>query len=245
MQKPGLKQLIQEIHRRSLWQVLGICLLAVSTPLLAGEQGRTTEQIVAECDRLAASPYDPERKAKGVETKDIDAAAAIEACRQAVGLHATPRLQYQYGRSLTKNEENEEQNREGATWYRKAAEQGYAPAQTNLGLMYARGRVFSKNDVESVNWYRKAADQGYAPAQRSLGWMYANGRGVTKNDEEAVQWYRKAADQGYARAQTNLGVRYARGGGVTMNDAEAVKWYRKAAEQGDARAQTRLSGMYA
>ena len=56
MQKPGLKQLIQEIHRRGLWQVLGICLLAVSTPLLAGEQGRTTEQIVAECDRLAASP---------------------------------------------------------------------------------------------------------------------------------------------------------------------------------------------
>ena len=54
-------------------------------------------------------------------------------------------------------------------WYRKAAEQGSAKAQYNLGVMYAEGTGVLKNDAKAVKWYRKAADQGDATAQLHLG----------------------------------------------------------------------------
>ena len=44
--------------------------------------------------------------------------------------------------------------------YRKAADQGLADAQDNLGDMYADGRGVAKDDAQAVAWYRKAADQG-------------------------------------------------------------------------------------
>ncbi len=50
-------------------------------------------------------------------------------------------------------------------WFRKAAEQGYARAQFNLGWMYDNGRGVSKDESEAVKWYRKAAEQGHACAQ--------------------------------------------------------------------------------
>ncbi len=133
---------------------------------------------------------------------------------------------------------------EAVEWYRKAAEQNYAPAQTNLGLMYDRGEGVSKDYVEAVKWYRKAAEQGDAKAQFDLGLMYSEGEGVPKDYAEAVKWYRKAAEQGNAMAQTNLGLMYSEGEGVPKDYAEAVKWFRKAAEQGAAMAQYNLGSMY-
>ena len=133
---------------------------------------------------------------------------------------------------------------EAVKWYRKAAEQGYARAQYNLGHCYEYGKGVEKNEIETVKWYRKAAEQGYAVAQNGFGFCYDNGTGVEKNEVEAVKWYRKAAEQGYARAQYNLGVCYDNGTGVEENEIEAVKWYRKAAEQGYADAQYCLGGCY-
>ena len=133
---------------------------------------------------------------------------------------------------------------EAVKWYRKAAEQGYASGQCDLGFMYANGRGVAKDDSEAVKWYRKAVEQGNAQAQCNLGFMYENGRGVTKDDYEAVKWYRKAAEQGNASAQFNLGFMYEDGRGVRQDDSEAVKWYCKSAEQGNAGAQCYLGWMY-
>ena len=49
---------------------------------------------------------------------------------------------------------------EAVNWYRKAAEQGHAQAQANLGWMFQYGLGVSKNRAEAINWYRKAAEQG-------------------------------------------------------------------------------------
>ena len=128
---------------------------------------------------------------------------------------------------------------------RKAAEQGHAGAQYNLGIMYVQGRGVAQNDATAVSWYRKAAEQGHARAQYGHGIMYAKGRGVARSDATAVSWYRKAGEQGHAGAQFNLGDMYAKGRGVAQNYATAVSWYRKAAEQGHAGAQLGLGIMYA
>ncbi|MDB2497533.1 caspase family protein, partial [Verrucomicrobiales bacterium] len=75
-------------------------------------------------------------------------------------------------------------------WYRKAAEQGDAGAQFNLGACYKNGNGVPQDYAEAVKWYRLAADQGYARAQIDLGWCYHEGNGVPQDYAEAVKWYR-------------------------------------------------------
>ena len=129
-------------------------------------------------------------------------------------------------------------------WFRKAAEQGYAGAQHNLGVCYCNGWGVEMDYYEAVKWFRKAAEQGYASAQCSLGVCYEYGQGVGKDINEAVKWYRKAAEQGNMYAQYNLGECYKNGQGVEKDYYEAVKWFRKAAEQGYASAQNALGVCY-
>ena len=45
---------------------------------------------------------------------------------------------------------------------RRAADQGDASAQFNLGLMYATGRGVPQDAVEAVAWWFKAATKGLA-----------------------------------------------------------------------------------
>ncbi|MBB43393.1 MAG: hypothetical protein CMM44_06475 [Rhodospirillaceae bacterium] len=113
------------------------------------------------------------------------------------------------------------------------AKQGFAPAQSNLGLMYYNGKGVSQNYKTAVKWYRRAAEQGYAIAQTNLGYMYDRAIGVPKNYKTALKWYRRGVKQGNASGQHNLGVMYQYGKGVPKNYKTAVKWFRLAAEQGD------------
>ena len=115
------------------------------------------------------------------------------------------------------------------SWYRKAADQGDADAQYNLGVMYDNGQGVPQDYAAAVSWYRKAADQGDADAQYNLGVMYDNGQGVPQDYAAAVSWYRKAADQGYADAQYNLGVMYDNGQGVPQDYVQAHMWFNLAA----------------
>jgi TPR repeat protein len=57
---------------------------------------------------------------------------------------------------------------EAAKWWTKAAEQGLAEAQYNLGVCYDNGLGVIQNHAEAVTWYRKAAKQGYAEAEKRL-----------------------------------------------------------------------------
>ena len=93
---------------------------------------------------------------------------------------------------------------EAVKWYRKAAEQGDAQAQRNLGLCYYYGEGVAKDFGEAVKWLRRGAGQGDAQAQRLLGVCYEYGNGIEKNLAEAACWYRKAADQGDAQSQLHF-----------------------------------------
>ena len=57
-------------------------------------------------------------------------------------------------------------------WYRKAAEQGFAEAQYNLGVCYYHGLGVEPDYSEAVKWWRQAAEQGHAEAQNNLGDCY-------------------------------------------------------------------------
>lgn len=129
--------------------------------------------------------------------------------------------------------------------YKKAAEQEYAEAQNQLGVMYSSGQGVPQDKTEAVKWFRKAAEQGHVKGQSNLRAMYLNGAGVNQDYAEAVKWLCKAAEQGEVLAQSTLGFMYTYGYGVTQDYFEAVKWYRNAAEQGLADAQNSLGVLYA
>lgn len=187
------------------------------TPLAFAEEGAT----VTKCDLLAAHPSDSERIAEGVSFKNLDVNTAIAACKTAIeSLPNSPRLQYQYGRSLFKTAQPEE----AVSWFRLAAEQSYSQAQYGLGRAYLKGRGVAKSYKEAVSWFRLAAEQGNAASQFNLGWAFAKGRGVIEDHKEAAMWYRLAAVQGFPFAQINLGFMYTKGRGVTKNEKESLKW---------------------
>jgi len=48
---------------------------------------------------------------------------------------------------------------EAMKWYRRAAEQGYALAQNNLGGIYANGLGVRQNNVQAYMWATLAASQ--------------------------------------------------------------------------------------
>jgi TPR repeat protein len=112
---------------------------------------------------------------------------------------------------------------ETAQNYLKAAEQGDAQAQYQLGLMYS-GQGAEQNHAEAVIWFRKAAEQGLAASQYRLGRAYVRGLGVEQNYEEALKWLRIAAEKGDADAQFLLSGMYIKGQGVTKNFGTAYMW---------------------
>jgi TPR repeat protein len=116
--------------------------------------------------------------------------------------------------------------------WKPLAEQGYAFAQYNLGILYEYGNGVPKDYAEAVKWYRLSAEQGYAISQYSLGLMYSNGYGVLKDKAEAVKWWRLSAEQGYVYAQGMLGIMYELGEGVLKDDITAHMWYNIASGNG-------------
>src|SRR5439155_23086971 len=57
---------------------------------------------------------------------------------------------------------------EATKWFMKAAENGNAAAQYNMGVRYAYGRGIPKDNKEAAFWFRKSGEQGFAPGQLGI-----------------------------------------------------------------------------
>jgi TPR repeat protein len=62
---------------------------------------------------------------------------------------------YQWGQGVAKD------YTEAVKWYRRAAVQGYSPAQADLGFEYEAGSGVPEDDVLAHMWFSLAASQGY------------------------------------------------------------------------------------
>jgi TPR repeat protein len=118
---------------------------------------------------------------------------------------------------------------QAALWFRKAAEQGFAEAQLQLGHLYLDGHGVPQDYVLAALWYRKAAEQDDTAAQSSLAELYESGHGVPRDYAQALAWRLKAAERGDAWVLHSLGLFYYRGQGVPQDYAEAYFWYDLAA----------------
>ncbi len=78
-------------------------------------------------------------------------------------------------------------------WTRKAAEQGHAVAQANLGWAYEEGRGVGRDARLAAEWYGKAyqglpgmAEAGHPAAQFRVGNMYLMGLGLPKGEKKGL-----------------------------------------------------------
>lgn len=114
-------------------------------------------------------------------------------------------------------------------WMRRAAEQGYAPAQNQLGGFLAHEGKYD----EAIIWYTRASEQNYPNAFLSLGLAFDKGRGVPKDDRIALELLSKAANAGITYAQLVLARKIRNGEGIEPSPELAFKWYKIAADAGD------------
>ena len=75
----------------------------------------------------------------------------------------------QSGRYVCHGEGVPEDDATAVKWYTKAAEQGNAGAQFNLGVMYGNGEGVPENNVLAYMWWNLAAAQGDERAKENKG----------------------------------------------------------------------------
>lgn len=166
------------------------------------------------------------------------------------------RSQFLFGLMHERGHGVEQDLERAAHWYRAAAEQGFAPAQTNLGVALQTGAIGapeadSEADSEAepdfaraAQWYQRAADQGHAAARHNLAMLYLTGEGVEADRDRARQLLGKAARDGDANAQFLHGSMLAESVEDEGAWRKAAHWYTKAAEQNHAQAQFALGVLY-
>ncbi|GEM_PF-2922087 len=147
------------------------------------------------------APGADEAQADGkIQAQDYGAAAALY-LKAAQGGSASAAYEYAVLCERGKNAD------EAKKWYLAAAEQGYAPAQLELG----RGKFLPERD--RLAWLTKASDAGSPQAEYWLGQSKLQGRDGTPRDE-AGGWglLKKAAAQEETFAKLTLAGAYLRGG---------------------------------
>jgi Caspase domain/Sel1 repeat len=187
--------------------------------------------LITDCDRLAAMPYDTGHAPSlpGVESDKIDIAAATNACNDAIAQYPdVARFTFEAGRVAHARKDYAEARR----LFEKAAAAGYAMAMNNIGGLYEGGDGVPINYAEAMRWYSKAAAAGEPIAMIDLGWQYETGHGVAKDYVEAVRLYETAAKAGVPAGMNNLGLLYMSGKGVARDYEQARRLFEQGAALG-------------
>ena len=211
------------------------------------ERLRAAAEMAAEIERLKAEKAEYEKRLAGLSKREekivgntdtersegeADAVFGYEKKTETVQSGGEDNynlaLDYEHGRNGKKKDKAK-----AVYYYMKAAEEGNALAQLNLGVCYEYGDGIKQNLGKAVALYVSASERGNAKAQCNLGYCYFNGVGVGKDIKKAVLWYDKAAKAGNVRAMNNLGYCYENGQGVACDPKRAFELYKAAADGGD------------
>ena len=215
---------------RAAQMMLDYASVVAALPLADSASGHSIEgaEDIDDCDRLAAQPFDPARKADGIVAEKVDKPAAESACRKAVGrAPAEPRFQYQLGRVLYL----EKRDPEAIAAFEKAAARQYAMAKVALYEAYDENRAGDRSADDMLRLLREALDQGAGIAGYRLADSYWSGKRVTADRDQALQLYqRSAAALNYPYAQDKLSELYEAGAIVPRDDQRALSYQIQAAE---------------
>jgi len=154
------------------------------------------------CDRLASTPFDPEKTSVSIAFLDIDFTKAVRACEAAAKAHPHD-LKFQYERA-----------RVHALWYLVPADYiaFHAFQRTDMAATESVGGPTGRGSVSpSIARYRgdmilgtalsvrAIAERGYAAAIADLGQAYEFGDGVKRDPAEALRLTNKRVKRGFCR----------------------------------------------
>jgi len=169
----------------------------------------------SKCDVAAAAPYDPDRRAQGVERDSIVAEIALEACstRGLGALANEPRSRYQHGRALWKSGDTSGARRD----FERAAAAGYRAANVDLAMLLSSSTTGLLDPARAVALYERAWKEGVHLAGFELGALYERGvrspgpkggYALAPDATQAWSWYQEAADAGEPHALARFAERY-------------------------------------
>jgi len=133
---------------------------------------------------------------------------------------------------------------EAIRWYVLSAQQGHAPAQNNLGVLYSNGHKgrIEKNHREALRWYKAAADNGSPMGQFHAALLLMKGENA--KPDTAYQLLKRSAKQNYTMSEAVLGSCYL-GGTICEKDyKKGIKYLKKAAMNEDPVALHNLAIVY-
>ncbi len=199
--------------------------------------------LVTDCDRLAAMPYDTGHAPElpGIEQEKINISQATAACNEAMQTYPdVARFVFQAGRVANARKDFADARR----LYDKAAAAGYPMALNNIGGMYEGGDGVRADNAEAARWYRKAVEAGEPIAMVDLGWLEEGGHGVARDCADAVRLYETAVRAGIPSAMNNLGLLYLRGQCVRRDYSEARRLFEQGTALGEPACMNGLGVIY-
>ena len=149
-------------------QYISVVLTALALPVNVSAQ-------IQDCDRLAASPLDPQKQTPGLSYNQLNANLAVPACKKATEESPqTARLWFQYGRALEKG------NRlpDAIYAYQEAAKLKSGAAHNNLGELYRDGKGFQKDLIKAEEYFALAASLNSPEGKSNLSALQAQQKKV-------------------------------------------------------------------
>ncbi len=137
--------------------------------------------------------------------------------------------QFDLGVAFEKGDGVEQDWKQAAAWYRKAAEQHNAYAQHSIGKMYLDGEGVPQNFEKAAKWISKAAEQSHNGAFRDMGEMYWKGLGVSQNNILAYMWWKLGVLHGDKESERLLDIAAAKMKSSHVDEAQklAQEWMQK------------------
>ena len=163
------------------------------------------------CDQAAAAPYDPDRRAPGVEIERIVPDVAISACTFEASRAGAARSVYQLGRALVASGKVPAARRA----FQTALARGYRAAAVDLGVLLLRSTAPADRQ-RAVSLLEHAWRDGVGIAAYELGDFYEravsrpgrNGADLLAPDAaRAGLWYQRGAAAGEPNALARLAAR--------------------------------------
>lgn len=116
-------------------------------------------------------------------------------------------------------------------WYQKAAAQGYAPAELNLGALYLRGKGTPQDATAAIKWFSAASQtsatddlsKGAAlAALMNLDVMYRAGWGVDRDLQKADAFLNAARAKGLGQSPFSKGIQQGFATGFGTEDCKIL-----------------------
>jgi len=168
--------------------------------------------------------------------------ADLVRCANEGDMHAEARLGEMY---LNGDEGAEKDPNFAVLWFSKAAKQGLAFAEVQMGHFYRDGLGVVKSIPQAVYWYESAADQGDTTAMLALGDLYKRGwYGIPADFKKSYEWYYKAACLGSFEAEYRIAWLLVRGVKGEPGVTRGIEILTDSANQGNTEALSELGDMY-